>query len=714
MKSILFYTTIVCYFISVDLFGQAYQPIKFPETVDKKYIFDPLKEAEKCRQKASKDLGNRYAKRYANTMAFAKRDRFADGRVYLSWSAMENYLNTLVDSLLPSTSKTRKSVKAYIARDPAINAFCMYDGTMLVNVGLFAEVQDEAALAAIMGHEISHFAKDHLKKRYKRSIQAKKKKRGYRQSKNVELNVDLAHDSQADEMEADNEGFKVANDAKYNLKSAISNFELFIREEEYEKKRKGATLVASDTTRTVKVKDEKVKMTALEKLLQSHPGNKERIDNLTKFIQLNPQKSPKTFKNGENLFSTLQKQSRKETVYLLFESNLFHECVERAFTYHLNDPEDADYIYYIVEGIRRITVLDWKKKEAGFLTDNNYSGRFAEGKGILHDLTYLVVDNNQYKNIKAKQYTDTTHVLFDTYKEAFYYFSKLAVKKDLPEAYLSMALFEPATSRQKPFIDKYLSFSNARYKEFARAFYDKKLTDIFLVNTKELVVIDNIDYNSLSFRGRLIEYKKAEKKNIPVAHSIGEKMQANKNVEYLSLAEAATQNMNTQQRYLNIISTTLLAEKDENEGLEIQHYYKELENEDYQASVNIFILNPECWMLFKEKQLGRISYCKYSNMIIEPLVYYKNPYKIIFSISVFAPVMIPLFITTMPANHHSLIYASFDVRKPELYVDNVTHKYKINGGRGYRRYKKLSTGYNKEIIEHRKFTAQNKKESAGK
>jgi predicted Zn-dependent protease len=53
------------------------------------------------------------------------------------------------------------SVRIYILRSPEVNAATMPNGVMLVFSGLLLRLQNEAQLAAILGHEFTHFSNHH-------------------------------------------------------------------------------------------------------------------------------------------------------------------------------------------------------------------------------------------------------------------------------------------------------------------------------------------------------------------------------------------------------------------------------------------------------------------------------------------------------------------------------------------------------------------------
>jgi metalloendopeptidase OMA1, mitochondrial len=53
---------------------------------------------------------------------------------------------------------------------PEVNAWCMPGGKMAVYTGIMPVLKNEAALAAVLGHEVAHATKKHGKQRYARAI----------------------------------------------------------------------------------------------------------------------------------------------------------------------------------------------------------------------------------------------------------------------------------------------------------------------------------------------------------------------------------------------------------------------------------------------------------------------------------------------------------------------------------------------------------------
>lgn len=64
------------------------------------------------------------------------------------------------------------SVRIYLLRSPVFNAAMMPNGAMFVFSGLFLRIQNEAQLAAILGHEYTHFTNRHALRSF-RDVKAK-------------------------------------------------------------------------------------------------------------------------------------------------------------------------------------------------------------------------------------------------------------------------------------------------------------------------------------------------------------------------------------------------------------------------------------------------------------------------------------------------------------------------------------------------------------
>ncbi|MGZ4099051.1 MAG: hypothetical protein ACXVNM_09230, partial [Bacteroidia bacterium] len=501
---------------------------------------------------------------------------------------------------------------------------------------------------------------------------------------------------------ADEQGYLIAKKAGYDVNQGYGNFEIFIREKEYYNKRNKSDLVNADSVK-IKTKTGNYTANTLEKLLSTHPDEKERKEKLTAFLKANPVTSKSTNKIDVDVFGALQKQARLESIALIFNEHNYSECLERAFRFHLFEPSEITYSYYIAESIRRICLMDYTLRQKGFLAENLTANGFSEGEGILKDLKFLIPNEELYKKIKAVELT--TSRPFETYKQAFYYFNDKLIKKNYSEAYLMAALFENNKEKRKTNIDKYLASPGALRKAYAKNYLDNTLSSSIAANPDEIVMIPKVNYYShtkytktMSYGRTRYNYNKSEIVGSELSTSISEAF--NKKVPHtksISLAAAVSENYNTKEKYKEMIGSAFLAQREENEGYEVVHYYKELENEDYIGKVDIFRLNPEIWDFFNSNKISSITFARYTRHYSEMDALLRRP-----GLYLGIPTLgfTWLFLPFRIANSKELEMYTYDAKAGEMLAFSRIKGYWITPSKAVKMYKKLKkekTEYMKEV-----------------
>ena len=71
------------------------------------------------------------------------------------------YVNGVAARMLPHLEGGSASVRVQIVRDPFLNAFALPNGVIYLHTGLLAAIENEAQLAMVLGHEITHFLHRH-------------------------------------------------------------------------------------------------------------------------------------------------------------------------------------------------------------------------------------------------------------------------------------------------------------------------------------------------------------------------------------------------------------------------------------------------------------------------------------------------------------------------------------------------------------------------
>ena len=325
-------------------YTQVYKPISFPKELPPQYLVNAEQEYDSLLKKNYAGEKEYNIQRYAEAMVYQKRERLKSGSIYIGWEEGENYLNSVVQKILPEDLKN-KNIKTYLVKSSSLNAFTIYDGSIFVNVGLIAEIENEASLAIILAHELAHFINSDVENGFFDQLKINKVKSDKKQE---ELSIENLHEDRQRELDADLLGFELAMNAGYDLSNGISNFYKIKIEQE---KNMAKNLEATEGIEEDDDEEEDEKST--------HPKVEERVKALKKFIKSNKKKieanaSKNTSSNKE--FYNLQKTSRLEVLSILLEIGNYRRCMEKSFYYHLFDSESDEILYFLVEANRRFFV----------------------------------------------------------------------------------------------------------------------------------------------------------------------------------------------------------------------------------------------------------------------------------------------------------------------------------------------------------------------
>jgi beta-barrel assembly-enhancing protease len=76
---------------------------------------------------------------------------------------LQDYLRRVADRLVPEGLRVAggPGLRIRVLRDPTLNAFAMPNGRIFVHTGLLSRLDNEAQLATILGHEITHMSHRH-------------------------------------------------------------------------------------------------------------------------------------------------------------------------------------------------------------------------------------------------------------------------------------------------------------------------------------------------------------------------------------------------------------------------------------------------------------------------------------------------------------------------------------------------------------------------
>jgi len=444
----------------------------------------------------SQEQHPRSSYRFADQSTISVCDYFASGDVYNNWESLEAYLNEILQKVLPEELADEKYIHAYIVKNGSYNAFMMPSGMMFVHVGLFDLLESEAALASILAHELAHYHLKHSVQRYVKEEQGK-----FRAGFLMKNQHARKHFSIDNELDADSLSMAWMSKAGYNIKGMIQSFETTERVEQNHLMRLKNKWKIEETT---------------------HPRSEKRLKKIDDFIAENETAGGKYFIVSKEKFKQFKEEAKLEILKCLLYNLDYSNCIEKAFKYHIFNPENPVYAYYVMGGIRRkcyFNVSMWRKN---FITDRYYKtlktkkgSRYKERleqhifEKIPADI--LCLSERDAQNIKAKFYWEGTPK-FKTYEEAFMFFNQIGELYENPECVLSNALSVSFDKEMmNKYLKKYLAYDDIKYREYANALLndsiksvlpDEKLTTLsnFILRvrsgTEEVSLLDDFKQNA--------------------------------------------------------------------------------------------------------------------------------------------------------------------------------------------------------------------------
>jgi len=411
--------------------------------------------------------------RFADQNAINISELLGNGEVYSDWPSLENYVNEIFRKIIPDEFKNDSTIHAYIIRDGNYNAFMTPSGKTFINVGLFAEISDEATLAGILAHEFSHYYLKHSVYTFLES------EAGTFDEGIIFANKARSKYSIKNELQADSMAMQLLYRSGYNISGLISSFEGMRRLEKNELKRSPEWKLEATT----------------------HPLSVDRLRQLNDFYTLHKNEPGKFFLIDETSFEKFKEEAKPEILKCLFNDFQYYPCIEKAFQFHLFDPDNSVYVYYLMESIRKNCYLNPKLWNELFITNRYYDSLSVNNRSHKEkmkdnlfkkfDLTILPINPVDGRKLKAKFYW-RDQPKFTTYEEAFVFFYKVGEALNNPECILSNALsFSRDKALRNKLLEKYLSFNNIQHREYAERLLSGNI--IKDLKKQRLVVFDNFD-----------------------------------------------------------------------------------------------------------------------------------------------------------------------------------------------------------------------------
>ena len=351
--------------------GQIYKPLDTADYLQRKDFLRASKEKNEMLIKGFKNkyqgkVGNKLEKYYHEFYTDFEKD--VKNKDYTFTSDFDKEVNEILVELKKNNPKIPQNLKVLIAKDNMPNAFCLQDGTFIVNMGLFNWMENKDQIAGVLCHEIAHDVLEHSLKMLVaqinedtsdkstleslKAISINKSKTAFDIFKNrvYKKGVERRHH----EIQADSLGFALFKNSsfkKIEYINALSNLKEFDSISPRELKIETYKSIYDLPNHPFKEKWMKSEDFSLynydfykDKLdkdsLATHPEMTQRIEMLQKnFEEL---RKPEEALKPDKAFENLQKIAKMEILPNLFHSEDYGVGIYFAMQF-LQDKEDEEY-----------------------------------------------------------------------------------------------------------------------------------------------------------------------------------------------------------------------------------------------------------------------------------------------------------------------------------------------------------------------------------
>jgi hypothetical protein len=219
-KLLLLWSFILCSFFSVWAQNQPGDQLKLFQSSDlSKYNFNVEKKARQLAKNQDVLEFEIALKLYTNTLLRIS-SMINSGDFYIN-DEISEYIEEMIQKIDPENDKETGIYRVLLSRSSVPNAFCVVDGTVIVNIGLIGLMENESQLAGVIAHEISHFKKKHSLKQMKAFLDDQKS--GRRSYTTQYLSMKYSRES---EYEADAAGLNLIAASPYNAYDYTKALEL--------------------------------------------------------------------------------------------------------------------------------------------------------------------------------------------------------------------------------------------------------------------------------------------------------------------------------------------------------------------------------------------------------------------------------------------------------------------------------------------------------
>jgi Zn-dependent protease with chaperone function len=249
------------------------------------------------------------------------------------------YINKVADKVLEHDKALRSELRFYVLKAGSVNAFSTSQGIIFVSIGLISQVENEAQLAFILCHEISHYVKKHSLEGYKRKNDIIRGRGKFKQLDFEDRIKEVYNYSRENEIEADREGLKLFLKTTYDPAAVVGSFDVLLYsylpydEIEWRTSELQDSFYKFPGSYTPS-KGKEISANEDEDDEEStHPNIRKRKAEIVQLLEKNKAGGSDLFLHGLDYFNFIQQQARIEMFFILINQAQYEKTYYLTYLY---------------------------------------------------------------------------------------------------------------------------------------------------------------------------------------------------------------------------------------------------------------------------------------------------------------------------------------------------------------------------------------------
>ncbi len=173
------------------------------------------------------DLSRKEVQEFAVLTNYHNHNLLTGGSV-LYGDPVSTYANEVLDLLLAKQPQLREKLRVYTIKSNHVNAYSTNQGILYITLGLVGKVNNEAQLAYVLAHEVSHYNNQHVLHAFENQKDIWSRGGGYKDLNVEEKRLTTYKYSRESEFEADKEALDYYLQAGYSTDEIYTGFDVLL------------------------------------------------------------------------------------------------------------------------------------------------------------------------------------------------------------------------------------------------------------------------------------------------------------------------------------------------------------------------------------------------------------------------------------------------------------------------------------------------------